>query len=190
MCFPNDKPATVFTITGLIAGVCGVFVFQSSSQIPNTYSLGNSRYADQQQITNPRTGKIERVFVNLEAVYPNDNGLNEEMSFEELRAKARGWLNRDWAAESKQRIAAKANGCAEEMRTATGATELEAAADDARVAQTQSDAHSSPQTQPFDNTIPIDIGQDGKTGRSKKTKIKEVKGATQTSTLKRLYFPK
>lgn len=54
-------------------------------------------YSERQQITNSRTGKIERVFVSLEAVYPNPDDPNEEMSFEELRAKARGWLHKDWA---------------------------------------------------------------------------------------------
>lgn len=58
-------------------------------------------YSERQQIINPRTGKIERVFVNLEAVYPNPDDPNEEMSFEELRAKARGWLHREWPAEMK-----------------------------------------------------------------------------------------
>lgn len=45
---------------------------------------------------NPRTGRAERVFVNLEAVYPNPEDSNEEYSFEELRARYRGWLER-WA---------------------------------------------------------------------------------------------
>lgn len=42
---------------------------------------------------NPRTGRPERVFVKIEAVYP-DKDL--ELSFEELRAMSRGWANRDW----------------------------------------------------------------------------------------------
>ncbi|EXJ64731.1 BUB protein kinase [Cladophialophora yegresii CBS 114405] len=41
------------------------------------------------QVVNPRTGRAERVFVNLEAVYPPDSDL--EFSFEELRAMSRGW---------------------------------------------------------------------------------------------------
>jgi checkpoint serine/threonine-protein kinase len=55
--------------------------------------------AERQEIRNPKTGKIERVFVNLESVYPNPNDPNEEMSFEELRAQSRGWTSRDWVAE-------------------------------------------------------------------------------------------
>ena len=37
--------------------------------------------------------------MNLEAVYPNPDDPNEEMSFEELRAKARGWADKSWAIE-------------------------------------------------------------------------------------------
>lgn len=55
--------------------------------------------SERQEIRNNKTGKIERVFVNLEVVYPNPNDPNEEMSFEELRARSRGWTSRDWAAE-------------------------------------------------------------------------------------------
>lgn len=54
---------------------------------------------EQQQIVNPRTGRTECIFVNLEAVYPNvDDPYAEEYCFEELRARHRGWLDYDWAA--------------------------------------------------------------------------------------------
>ena len=58
-----------------------------------------SRHADQQQVTNARTGKVERVFVDLRAVYPNDDDPYEELSFEEVRAHLRGWLDKDWMVE-------------------------------------------------------------------------------------------
>ncbi|KAI9868646.1 MAG: hypothetical protein M1813_004496 [Trichoglossum hirsutum] len=47
----------------------------------------------QQEQINPRTGKAERVFVNLEACYPNPEDPNTELSFEELRAIRRGWIS-------------------------------------------------------------------------------------------------
>lgn len=40
--------------------------------------------------------KVERVFVNLELVYPNRDNPAEEYCFEELRAASRGWLQRNW----------------------------------------------------------------------------------------------
>jgi checkpoint serine/threonine-protein kinase len=47
---------------------------------------------------NPKTGKPECVFSDLEAVYPNGaEGDGEEFSFEELRARQRGWLQKDWS---------------------------------------------------------------------------------------------
>jgi checkpoint serine/threonine-protein kinase len=52
-----------------------------------------------QQALNPKTGRLEIVYVDLEKVYPNhDNPMSEEYSFEELRAKHRGWLDHEWAA--------------------------------------------------------------------------------------------
>jgi checkpoint serine/threonine-protein kinase len=40
--------------------------------------------------------------VNLEAVYPDPNDPSVEYCFEELRARHRGWLDRDWAAERRR----------------------------------------------------------------------------------------
>lgn len=50
---------------------------------------------------NPRTGRRERVFVNLEAVYPDYKNPSYEISFEELRAKNRGWTSKDWKSPKK-----------------------------------------------------------------------------------------
>lgn len=47
-------------------------------------------------ITNPVNGKRERVFVNLEAVYPTPEEPGTELSFEELWAASRGWLDCSW----------------------------------------------------------------------------------------------
>jgi len=145
-----------------------------------------SRYADQQQTTNARTGKIERVFVDLEAIYPNDDDVNEEMSFEELRAKSRGWLSRDWAAESKQRIERQLH--ADAMRQKASDTnnhrgnvaQVSQHSQSTQDSQTGLEIHDSPNI-PLENTIALDQAQEGKIGRPRKTKIREVKGETQTS---------
>jgi checkpoint serine/threonine-protein kinase len=53
---------------------------------------------EQLQAVNPKTGRVEVVFVDLEQVYPNrSDPMSVEFSFEELRARHRGWLDRDWA---------------------------------------------------------------------------------------------
>lgn len=45
---------------------------------------------------NPANGKKERVFVDLETVYPSPEEPGTELSFEEVWAANRGWLNRTW----------------------------------------------------------------------------------------------
>lgn len=48
----------------------------------------------------PQTGKRERVYVNLRALYPDpDNDPGSEFSFEEVWAAKRGWLDRTWEDE-------------------------------------------------------------------------------------------
>ncbi|CAJ2501994.1 Uu.00g048470.m01.CDS01 [Anthostomella pinea] len=53
-----------------------------------------------QVIINPASGKMERIFVNLEAVYPTPEEPGTELSFEELWAADRGWLDACWDEES------------------------------------------------------------------------------------------
>jgi checkpoint serine/threonine-protein kinase len=52
-----------------------------------------------QVIINPQNGKRECIFVNLEAVYPTPNEPGTELSFEEIWASNRGWLQRPWSSE-------------------------------------------------------------------------------------------
>lgn len=117
--------------------------------------------------------------MNLEAVYPNEND-SEEISIEELRAKSRGWLNRDWAAESKQRIVEKPLKTIVHEPNPSLLTETRV---DPELVQ---DVHSQPGTQDsttilLDSTIAVDIGRGGKGPRPKKMKMKEVRSETQTS---------
>ncbi|KAI0400523.1 Mad3/BUB1 homology region 1-domain-containing protein [Xylaria palmicola] len=53
-----------------------------------------------QVIVNPQNGKRERIYVNLEAVYPYPEEPGTELSFEELWAASRGWLDACWDSES------------------------------------------------------------------------------------------
>ena len=129
-------------------------------------------------MTNAKTGKIERVFVDLNAVYPNDDDPNEEMSFEELRAQSRGWLSMEWKSES--------------MKSSV--------VDPGMNVMSQEALSQAPERNPeqnFDLSIPYDhsdsqkiafndIGKEprareAKNGRPRKMKIMEVKGETQTS---------
>ena len=109
--------------------------------------------------------------MSLEAVYPNENDHREELSFEELRAMSRGWMNRDWAAERKKRPA--------QDRLSTAASAEQATAS-LRCARSKPETQGDSNTQ-LETTIAVDIAGGGRTGRPKKTKIMEVKGETQTS---------
>jgi checkpoint serine/threonine-protein kinase len=54
-----------------------------------------------QRVTvNPKNGRSEYIFVNLEALYPNTDSPRTELSFEELIADHRGWLNKVWKPET------------------------------------------------------------------------------------------
>lgn len=63
-----------------------------------------------QQALNPKTGRMEVVFTDLRLVYPDYNDpMAVEYSFEELRARHRGWSAIDWNARraEQQRKASK-----------------------------------------------------------------------------------
>lgn len=59
----------------------------------------------------PQTGKRERIFVNLSAIYPYPEEAGTELSFEEILAANQGWLDHSWdeeeLAESKSVITAE-----------------------------------------------------------------------------------
>ncbi|KAK5663444.1 hypothetical protein OQA88_3873 [Cercophora sp. LCS_1] len=55
-------------------------------------------FKDAFQVTvNPANGKKERVFVDLRMVYPTPDEPGTELSFEEVWAAKRGWLDYDWS---------------------------------------------------------------------------------------------
>ncbi|KIV80439.1 hypothetical protein PV11_07937 [Exophiala sideris] len=67
---------------------------------------GSSRSQSSSQpgdVVNPRTGRVERVFVDMEAIYPPN--CDQEFSFEELRAMSRGWSRKDWSPQEQSSAA-------------------------------------------------------------------------------------
>ena len=156
------------------------WLFQSTSkaQIPN--QTGASNYADKQQVTNSRTGKVERVFVNLEAVYPNPDNPQEEMSFEELRALCRGWLNRDWASERKQ-DSSKNSKLDIREQSSLSAT-IKEPTNSLFCDGIEQNLDLQRNIEESDGTLAVEDGNRvGRSGRPRKIKMKEVKGETQTS---------
>ncbi|KAF1945778.1 hypothetical protein EJ02DRAFT_368610 [Clathrospora elynae] len=81
-------------------GVQKMMIFKDETNSnPNNENVTSHPLREGQQTVNPRTGRLEIVFVDLEKVYPNlENPMSDEYSFEELRAKYRGWMDCDWTA--------------------------------------------------------------------------------------------
>lgn len=78
---------------------------QSSNKafLPKHLARSTSGKVDNYQwAKNPRNGRLECVFVNLEAVYPRSGS---EYSFEELRARHRGWKDYEWPRERREPVA-------------------------------------------------------------------------------------
>ena len=70
---------------------------QSSVSAPlprHLFRTSSRRAHDQQCMPNPKTGRMEYVFVDLEAVYPGGGKHSVEYCFEELRAHHRGLLGK------------------------------------------------------------------------------------------------
>ncbi|KAH7091097.1 Mad3/BUB1 homology region 1-domain-containing protein [Paraphoma chrysanthemicola] len=82
------------------AGVQKMMIFKDETKSDSNNENHKSHpLREHQQAVNPKTGRLEVVFVDLAKVYPNhDSPMSEEYSFEELRAKHRGWMDYDWAA--------------------------------------------------------------------------------------------
>ncbi|KAK9444355.1 Mitotic checkpoint serine/threonine protein kinase, Bub1 [Metarhizium brunneum] len=73
-----------------------VFRDPSLSQIHNVVLVS----AKSQVTVHPQTGKKEYIFVDLAAVYPTPEEPGSELSFEEIIAARRGWLDRSWGHET------------------------------------------------------------------------------------------
>ncbi|KAF2477929.1 uncharacterized protein BDR25DRAFT_250305 [Lindgomyces ingoldianus] len=83
------------------AGVQKMMVFKDETVSNSHHDQSNSHpLRESQKSVDPRTGRVQIVFSDLTKVYPNFNDPVApevpEFSFEELRAKHRGWLDYDW----------------------------------------------------------------------------------------------
>ncbi|KAF1356543.1 hypothetical protein BDV97DRAFT_287621 [Delphinella strobiligena] len=82
-------------------GVQKMMVFRSTNSSSSRPAYESSKHESQRSV-NPKTGRPECVFVNLEAVYPEPSNPSIEFSFEELRARHRGLLDIDWSQVPRQ----------------------------------------------------------------------------------------
>lgn len=72
-----------------------------SDSLPSKSSSNVKSTHEAQYSVNPRSGRREVVYVNLSVVYPGTSRSNLEYCFEEVMAKRRGWLSRDWKVEDR-----------------------------------------------------------------------------------------
>ena len=116
--------------------------------------------------------------MNLEVVYPNPNDPNEEMSFEELRAKSRGWTSRNWAEEKLiQNVDDSALHDAEEDKTGQAPDLL---VDCMLRSDIENSLTITAAAEVHVDVISEEPSRVSKTGRVKKMKVMEVKAETQT----------
>ena len=171
-------------IIGLMIGVYGIFSVQA---FRHSDSIETKSSHPDQAVVNHRTGKLERVFVNLEAVYPNVNDPSVEMSFDELRALKRGWLHRDWKAESRTTLQ-DTSGNAQPQVQANGRKRVRE--DPVNVTLTVDlkdklviDDDSITRSQDLTD-MAKEGAREGKIGKPRTLKVREIKAETQTGKLR------
>ncbi|KZF22435.1 hypothetical protein L228DRAFT_239401 [Xylona heveae TC161] len=158
-----------------------IFRDESESQAQlHTQNVLPPAPSSQQETINPRTGKIERVFVNLEAVYPNRDDPAEEYCFDELRALHRGWLSVDWRAENLKLAEQEMHEAEQEMREAEQ-NQTVSEADLAPIEEPEPPASVEKENIEVFRDIGAQEEQDERIQQeSHKPKVLEVKGETQT----------
>jgi len=173
----------IFTITGLITGMVLAFAFRCNQSASNTKDQPQVQRSvpdhHVREAVNPRTGRRERVFVNLEAVYPDYKNPSYEISFEELRATSRGWMQKDWRSQKTvlKEVSGNATG-----RNPSLPDERQQSADKAlavemsrKLTLEEKSSHQQPETVELQEQP-----RDGKAGKARKIKVREI-GETQTS---------
>ncbi|KAE8868888.1 hypothetical protein PTNB73_03941 [Pyrenophora teres f. teres] len=183
-------------------GVPKMQIFKDETKSKLNDQSGNPHpLREHQQAVNPRTGRIERVFVDLESVYPNhEDPMSEEYSFEELRAKHRGWMDYDWAA-----IRRKEQEEARKVAEAAVAAKQPKSKPAPLAPKQEPEQPPKPKTVPLKGSVDDDMGNDenappsqadvdkakaakrarreeraNRTRKIKVMEVKEVRGETQT----------
>lgn len=151
---------------------------QSNSNLQAKEALQSKHVPEHRvrEAVNPRTGRRERVFVNLEAVYPDYKNPNHEVSFEELRAISRGWMGKNWRAQKEPLKQISGNAASAEIPSENP---LEHGLENDLPQQfKQKLTVKDAETHDPDRG---NSAQESKTSKARKLKLREVKGETQTS---------
>jgi len=92
---------------GLISLGLSVFCMQSLDKTISSSHIA-IRHA-QHQVTVNAKGQKERVFVDLREVYPTPEEPGTELSFEEVWARKRGWLDKSWPDDTVEDVSTLPN---------------------------------------------------------------------------------
>jgi checkpoint serine/threonine-protein kinase len=149
---------------------------QSKSDIPVKDEIQSKPVPEHRirEAINPRTGRRERVFVDLDAVYPDYKNPNIEVSFEELRAIKRGWMDKNWGTQKEPLKPVSGNAIPGEPNALKSS---EHGVDKALQKLTLKDIDDHDLQQLVDP----EKSHDGKAAKARKLKLREVKAETQTS---------
>jgi checkpoint serine/threonine-protein kinase len=167
-----------------------LFVLQSSAAAlpPECKPLNLPTKPIEKQRVHPATGKIERVFVNLEAVYPDPDNPNHEMSLEELRAMRRGWMDQEWVAQRQKALKEKSRCVARKDPISTTKKIKGDRADKSLSTRLNDKLKVNDRTSQAGGSDVTAASRDQKSARAKKITILEVKAETQTSKYDRFHF--
>lgn len=110
--------------------------------------------------------------MNLEAVYPNPSKPSEEFSFDELRARHRGWSDKVWRDDNLKMLKA-ISGNVQKVETV----------DKARVDELAKEFEQKAVVDDAELTQPSTQSQDLKPPKQKKLRVREIKQETQTGML-------
>ncbi|ETN46431.1 uncharacterized protein HMPREF1541_00615 [Cyphellophora europaea CBS 101466] len=124
-------------------------------------------------VVNPRTGRVERVAVDIESIYPKFPNENIEFCFEELRAARRGWTDRDWRRKPQS-----------PMRPVTGNEQRAAKTRKIDSSEVENITQGLKESSIVDTSTQSMVGMpEGKSGKPRK-KVREVKEETKTVKLR------
>ncbi|KAB8270622.1 Mad3/BUB1 homology region 1-domain-containing protein [Aspergillus minisclerotigenes] len=177
---PKEKMTIFRDEVRLIGGMNPVWftiICMQSNQNSHLKESLQSKHVPEHRVreaVNPRTGRRERVFVNLDAVYPDYTNPNVEVSFEELRAMRRGWMDKNWRPQKEPLRQISGN------ENSAGIDPARALPDEFNEKLTMKDADISAQQQAPES----DAHHEAKAGKARKLKLREVKQETQTVKMK------
>lgn len=162
---------------------CVAFAFLCIQSISNSRKQESVKHQEipehhVREAVNPRTGRRERVFVNLGAVYPDRRNPSHEISFEELRAISRGWMDKDWRSQKKPLKEISGNAS---CREPVIADDPENCANGSPAADVDKLSIEEDNSHPMVTASRQEESRDVKSGKAKKIKVREIKGETQTS---------